>query len=90
MPNDNDELHNETITNQFVFIGMKLVGHSHDSSSMGMGYEERESMPATAFSIILADRTAEHYQEALVESEKKEKRKTYSLFIATIYYPKIE
>ncbi|OHS98232.1 Adenylate and Guanylate cyclase catalytic domain containing protein [Tritrichomonas foetus] len=54
---------------QVVFLSISLVGYNDD----GDDADDRNDYapPARAFSVILYDRTTEHYQEALVESEKK-------------------
>lgn len=53
---------------QLMYISIFIEGHS-DDDALPEGNEL--APPARSFSIVINDRTTEHFQEALVESEKK-------------------
>ena len=55
--------------NQLMYISATVIGHSEDGEDYESG-EDGVMTPATSFSIIVQDRTSEHFQEALVASEK--------------------
>ena len=54
--------------NQMMYLTITVVGHSVDEGAQD---EDHESIvPATFFSVVVVDSTAEHFQAALVASEK--------------------
>ncbi|EAY05995.1 Adenylate and Guanylate cyclase catalytic domain containing protein [Trichomonas vaginalis G3] len=54
--------------NQMMYLTITVVGHSVDEGAQD---EDHESIvPATSFSVVVVDSTAEHFQAALVASEK--------------------
>lgn len=55
-------------SNQMMYLTLIVVGHSSDEG--GSDDENAEHAPCTSFSIVVVDSTAEHFQAALVASEK--------------------
>jgi len=66
---------------QLSYISISIVGHSDENDSENEG----KQAPANSFSFVIMDRTAEHFQEALVDSEKKKSEK----LIASLLPPSI-
>ena len=54
--------------NQLMYILVTVVGHSDDSDTFDS--TDGSVIAATSFSVVVQDRTSEHFQEALVASEK--------------------